>query len=92
VDSSKQLQTVPEREPLTEAEAQRIGVAASRLARLRHLHSEAERAIGAIVIGSGYTAKSVQLGSLDLQAALAFLMERDELFLASFNVQIERPE
>ena len=91
-DSSQQLQVIPEREPLTELEAMRIGNAATRLARLRHLHNEAEKVGGSIVVGSGYTAKNIMLAGIDLQAALAFLMERDELFLASFNVTIERPE
>jgi hypothetical protein len=63
---------------------------ANRLPRLRHLRSEAAKEIGSIVVGSGYTAKSISIGSLDLQAALSLLIERDELFLASFNVKVER--
>lgn len=92
MDASRQLVPVPEREPLSEAEARRIGVAANRLPRLRHLRNYATKEIGNIVVGSGYTAKSIQLGSLDLQAALSLLIERDELLLASFNVKIERPD
>jgi hypothetical protein len=54
------------------------------------LRREAATNIGAIVIGSGYNAKSMSLGSLDLVAALALLIERDELLLASFNVSVEK--
>lgn len=92
LDASRQLVPAPDREPLTEAEARRIGVAANRLPRLRYLRDEAAKEIGSIVVGSGYTAKSQSLGSLDLQAALSLLIERDELLLSSFNVKIERPE
>jgi hypothetical protein len=58
---------------------------------LRHLLAEAGHQIGSIVVGSGYATKSIQLGSRDIQAALSLLIERDELFLASFNVKVERP-
>jgi hypothetical protein len=93
MDSSRQLQVIPEREPLTELEARQIGHAANRVARYRHLLTEALKpSTGSIVVGGGYGAQSQALGSTELQAALAFLIERDELFLASFNVQIERPE
>ena len=92
VDASHQLQVVPEREPLTEQEARRIGVAANRLPRLRQLRQLGETHVGSIVIGSGISAQSMSLGTLDLQAALSLLIERDELLLASFNVKIERPE
>ena len=91
-DSSRQLTVTPEREPLSEAEARRIGVAANRLPRLRYLRDEAAKEIGQIVVGSGSTAKSTSVGSLDLQAVLSLLIERDELLLASFNVKIERPD
>jgi hypothetical protein len=67
-------------------------VAANRLPRLRHLLKEAESQTGSIFVGSGYGAKSIALGSVDIQAALALLIERDELLLASFNVKIERPD
>jgi hypothetical protein len=95
-DGSRQLVVVPEREPLTEAEARRIGVAADRLARLRHLRAEATTLSGSITIGNGggfgAVSHTVPLGSADLQAAISVLIERDELLLASFNVKIERPE
>jgi hypothetical protein len=92
MDARKQLQVIPEREPLTMGEAVRIGSSASRLARYRHLLKEALKpTTGSIVVGSGYTAQSQALGSTEVQAALSFLIEREELFLASFNVQIERP-
>jgi hypothetical protein len=58
---------------------------------LRHLRNEAAKQGGSIVIGGGYTAQSVALGSLDLETVLSVLIERDELFLASFNIKIERP-
>lgn len=67
-------------------------MAANRLPRLRHLRDEAAKLAGSIVVGGGYTAKSIALGSLDLQATLSLLIERDELLLASLNVTIERPE
>jgi hypothetical protein len=82
---------VPDREPLTEAEARRVGTAANRLPRLRRLRALAADRIGQIFVGSGYTADFISVGSLDLQAALALLIERDEMLLASFNVTIERP-
>lgn len=92
MDPSKQLQVVPEREPLTELEARRVGQSAIRLARFRYLLKEAANSTGNISVGSGYNAKSQALGNLELTAALSLLIEREELFLASFNVKIERPD
>lgn len=82
----------PDREPLTEPEARRIGVAANRLPRLRTLLRKAADKTGSVGVGYGYGAEGIQIGSIDLQAVLSLLIERDELLLASFNVTIERPE
>lgn len=90
MDANRQLQVVPDREPMTELEARRVGETALRLAQLRALLRHADSG-GSITAGAGYTAQSRFLGSADLQAALAFLIERDEMFLASFNIKIERP-
>lgn len=75
-----------------------MGVAANRLPRLRKMLGLAANRIGSITVGAGgggvwqanNAAESMSLGSIDLQAALALLIERDELLLASFNVTIER--
>lgn len=45
---------------------------------------------GGIFVGSGYAARNIQLGSLDLVAALSVVIERDEMLLASFHVKVER--
>ena len=92
IDPDKQLAVVPEREPLTELEARRIGASAQRLARYRFLLTKADRG-GALnaTPGEGQLFGE-NLGSDDLKAALAFLIEREELFLASYNVKIDRPE
>jgi len=89
----RQFVTVPDREPLTEAEARRVGDAALRLPRLRYLREQAATKHGSIVVGGGYAgSQSIVLGSIDLQAALSLLIERDEMLLSSFNVTIDRPE
>jgi hypothetical protein len=78
---------------MTEFEARRVGTAALRLPRLRRLLKEALKpSLGSIVVGSGFGSESMSLGSRDLQAALQLLIDQDEMFLASFNVKIERPD
>jgi hypothetical protein len=96
-DITRQLPVVvPDREPLTEAEARRIGNAAHKLAKLRELLKEARTArSGGLGVGvsAGFygsqTISNIELSSADLQAALALLIEREVAFLASFNVLIE---
>ena len=66
-------------------------MAANRLPRLRHLLEYAADKFGRIVVGSEWGAKSIELGSVDLEAILSLLIEHDELFLASFNVKVDRP-
>jgi hypothetical protein len=88
-DRQGQLAIRPEREPLTEEEARRLGVAANRLPRLRQLRHAAATNFGSIVVGSNWGAQSIAVSSTDLQAALSLLIERDALLLASFNVTVE---
>lgn len=88
----RQLATLPDREPLTEAEARRIGVAAQRLARYRYLLTQAGNGGAINATPGGGKLFGENIPASELQAALAFLMEREELFLASFGVTIERPE
>jgi hypothetical protein len=92
---SEQLpEVVPDREPLTEGEALRIGQAASRLARFRNLLKAAQTPKSGFlgVGGSGFFGDqplTVNLGSRDIEAVLSLLIEREVAFLASFNVKIE---
>lgn len=92
LDRDRQLVRVPEREQLTEGEARRLGQAANRLARYRELMRHTGR--GGSLNAAPRTGQlhGVNLGPTDLEAVLALLIEREELFLASFNVKIERPE
>ena len=92
MDASKQLETVPLREQLSEAEARSIGGAALRLPKLRRMLTDAEKSHGSIWVGTGPMSVQHQLNPTDLQAALSLLIERDEQLLASFNVKIVRPE
>lgn len=84
----------PDREPMTEMEAMLVGDSAYRLAKLRRMLREAETVGGTLTVGSAtqwVSPPSIRLGNNDLQAVLALLIEREELFLASFNVSVERP-
>lgn len=92
MDARKQLQSVPEREPLTEAEARLIGASAQRLARYRYLLSKADKGGSINVTPGAGQLHGENLNANAIQAALGLLIEREELFLASFNVKIERPE
>jgi hypothetical protein len=86
---------VPDREPLTELEARQIGDSAYRLAKLRQMRgcpgpfdlSAYEHSIAAY--GSSPSRMNHRLTKLEAEAILALLIERETLFLASFNVAIE---
>lgn len=91
-DADQQLVSVPDREPLTEAEARVVGFAAQKLARYRHLLRQVDRG-GSISVKTEAGAATVEhLGSKDMGAVLVTLIEREEVLLASFGVQIERAE
>lgn len=86
---------VPDREPLTELEARQIGDSSYRLAKLRKMQEAdgpfdfiATERVGGIY-GGGASGINHRLSKLEAQAVLALLMEREALFLASFNVAIE---
>jgi hypothetical protein len=88
VDASKQLAEVPQREPLTEAEARVLGASAQRLAKYRYLLSKADKG-GSINVAPG-DGKLVgeNLGSASIQAVLGFLIDREKLLLSSLGVVI----
>jgi hypothetical protein len=88
MDASRQLVVVPDREPLTEAEARRIGHSATRIAQLRDLHKQVQS--GSISIQTANGAMSLALTKLDLEAALGLLIEREAQFLSSFNVEVDK--
>lgn len=77
---------IPDREPLTEAEALRIGASAQRLGQLRdilgHTAGGAKFAVGT---QGTYT---FTLSSTEAQSCIALLMEREMAFLSSFNVAV----
>lgn len=85
----------PDREQLTEEEARRVGTAAYRVAKLRRLLKAAQTPkSGTLIVGRSTAweqAPFIEVDSLSMEAVLALLIERDELFLASFNVKVERP-
>lgn len=76
---------------LTEAEARRVGIAAHDLARLRAISKAGVRAgsLGITTETSG--AASMTLRADQAEAVLAFLMEREGIFLASMGVILEEP-
>lgn len=79
----------PEREPLTEAEARRIGHAATRIARFRYLLGLGE-AGGSINVTPGRgQLHGENLAAVDVRAVLALLIEREGQFLSSFGVILE---
>ena len=81
-----------EREPLTEAEARRIGAAAQQIGKLRHgLNGGSAGALGgSLTVKQGGTATSViDLDRNTMQAVLALLIEREAVFLSSFGVEVE---
>jgi hypothetical protein len=83
---------VPDREPLTELEARQIGDSAYRLAKLRNMLKDGGRfdltAIQPLQWG-GTSSIGHQLTKLEGEAVLALLIERETLFLASFNVAVQ---
>jgi len=76
---------LPDREPLTLAEARRIGATANRLVNLRGLLADARG--GSLTVNTRSGAVSLTLDANDIIAALALLAERDVAFLSSFNVE-----
>lgn len=75
-----------EREPLTMAEARAVGAASNRLRNFRHLLSEGLGGSLTVRMKFGTTAQA--LTTVDMEAILSLLIEREELFLGSFNVDI----
>jgi hypothetical protein len=81
---------VPDREQLTEAEARRIGLAAMRLVQLKDLRTHASRGATFTVATGSYGGNvSFSIGSLDAEACIALLIEREAAFLTSFNVKLD---
>lgn len=82
---------VPDREPLTEAEARRIGVSAMQIAALRGV-------LGATPLSCILTIKtdkgmsSLALGQLDTTAAIGLLIDREAQLLSSFGVAVEQSQ
>lgn len=83
---------VPDREQLTEAEARRIGISAQRLAQLRDLRTHASRG-ASLTVQTGTYGGNVTffLPSLEAEACIALLLEREVAFLTSFNVKLDAP-
>lgn len=81
---------VPDREPLTEAEARKIGESAQQIARLRDiLHAAPLSATITIKTNSGGQ-PVVNLGYHATVAAVALLIEREAQFLSSMGVTVEK--
>lgn len=81
---------VPARQfdPMTEAEARRVGHAATRVAQLRDL-MKATGAGASFTVKTSNGAQSLSITSLEATACLALLIEREAAFLTSFGVQVE---
>ena len=73
---------------MTEAEARRVGQSANRIAQLRSLRDNAKRG-GSITGDSGNGAASHALTAEETKACLALLIEREETFLTSFDIELE---
>lgn len=85
---------VPDREPLTELEARQIGDSSYRLGKLRRMQGVSGPFAISATEQIGYGGVSVSnhhLSKLEAQAVLALLIEREMLFLASFNVAVQCP-
>lgn len=82
---------VPEREPLTMAEARRIGDSAQKLTRYRYLLTKADCGGSMNVTPGKGELYGVNLSALDATAALALLIEREEQFLSSMGVDVREP-
>jgi hypothetical protein len=81
---------VPDREPLTEAEARRIGISAQRLAQLRDIRTHASRgATFTVQLGLYNGTAAFSLNSMEAEACIALLIEREAAFLTSFNVKLD---
>lgn len=78
---------VPEREPLSLAEARRVGMAAGQITALRSI-LEANPLNAIITVKTAGSAASFSLGQLDTHAVLGLLIEREALFLASMGVDV----
>lgn len=81
-----ELTVLPQREPMTLAEARRVGATANRLTNLRGLINEATG--GSITVTTRKGSISLALTGVDVIAALSLLAEHDEVFLSSFNVEL----
>lgn len=78
---------VPDREPMTLTEARRVGAAANRLGLLRDALRDA--VAGTLTVKTERSStQSIPLYSLDTEAMLSLLIEREEQFLVSMGVGI----
>jgi hypothetical protein len=83
---------VPDREPLTEEEALRVGDSVYRLRKLRQmLQASGPFDLTALEsVGWGTARTNFRLSKLDAEAVISLLIEREMLFLASFNVNVQQ--
>lgn len=86
-DSTAQFRDDVTKKRISEAEARRVGHAATRVAQFRDALTVAKS--GSITVSTANGAMSIALSQLDLVAALGLLFEREALFLSSFGVAVE---
>jgi hypothetical protein len=80
---------VKQHDPVTLAEARRMGMAAQRYENLRHCLKEMTG--GGITVQTRNGSIGLSLYSLDMEALLALLIEREGQYLASMGVMLEEP-
>lgn len=81
----------PEREPITEAEARRIGHAAYQIDKLRNIVGAGPQNGQLTVRTDNRGAASLELTQPAIEAVLALLIEREAVLLSSFGVMLEKP-
>lgn len=78
-----------QRDQMTLGEARILGLSAQRYSQLADAYKAAKS--GSISYSTGNGSASLALTLLDLQAALALLIEREEAHLASYGVVLDQP-
>jgi hypothetical protein len=76
-------------DPITLAEARKIGTAAQRYENLKHCLREATG--GGLTVSTRNGTMSLSMYRLDMEALLALLIEREGQYLASMGVILEEP-
>jgi hypothetical protein len=74
---------------LTEREARIAGATSNRLCALRGMLKQGVRG-GSLTVATPNGTQSLALTSVDVEALIDFLRERDELFLTALNIEIEK--